>query len=476
MAMNIIRPLRVKGPRRQRGQALIWLMGTLATSVAILYGVYNVAQVTNGKEKSVNAADAAALAGSVAEARMLNLIAYNNRAMMANEAFLAQMSALESWLGYVSRTGENIGMVFDLIPFLEEVGVLMQEAGEMAEEGQSLVGEAIEGIIPVLEGEKAAFHYGHLALATAGGLVAQDAATKIVAANNATFAVHKDAGVSMDNSPAVLALTMTKNNAAWIGFTKYYDGNNRVDAKEVLLNSRDDFTKDRPGQFYLNVDLFITGLEKKGGSTLVNYDRWENEDTLEWWTRNPLGKKDYIPIGWGRSNVEKNSSSGNVWSPNRAAQDLALGAGKKHTGWSGVPSVYDMADKKKADLAKLSIDYFVVVKRDQAANLTTQELKMQKTHSNSVLGSAEMVEKLQGNRVAALGKAHVFFERPQAGLKNDWTAPAGLARPDSAKEYGSLFSPYWQARLTDYTLIEKGAAYTAMGINPALAPFTPGGT
>ena len=472
--MKPLRSHRVTGPRAQWGQALIWMMGILATAVAILYGVYNVAQVTNGKEKAVNAADAAALAGSTAEARMLNLMAYNNRAMMANEAFLAQLSALESWLGYVSETGEHVGEILDLIPYLEELGVLLQEAGEMADEGQTAIGEAIDLVIPVLEATKTAFHLGHAALADLGGLVAQDAASKIVAANNATFNLHKDAGVSVDNSAAVLALTMTKNNTAWIGFTKYYDGNNRADAKEVLLNSRDDFTTTRNGHDFpiWNFDWFVLGGDKRGGSRLVDYDRWEHEDDYELWTG--VVKKTYIPVGWGRSNIAKSSTSGNLWGSHEV-NDLAYGAGKKHSGWSGVPSVYDMADKKKADLATLSIDYFVAVKRAQPANLTTQELKMQHAHSSSVLGSSEMNERLQGNQVAALGKAHVFFERPKAGLSNDWTAPAGLARPDGAKEYGSLFSPYWQARLTDYTKTEKAAMYTAMGIDPLLAPLTPGG-
>jgi hypothetical protein len=473
--MKPFRSHRVTGPRAQWGQALIWMMGTLATAVAVLYGVYNVAQVTNGKEKAVNAADAAALAGSTAEARMLNLMAYNNRAMMANEAFLAQLSALESWLGYVSTTGENVGKILDLIPYLEELGVLLQEAGEMAQEGQTAIGEAIDvAVIPALEVSKTTFHLAHAALADFGGLVAQDAASKIVAANNATFNAHKDAGVSIDNSAGVLALTMTKNNTAWIGFTKYYDGNGRADAKEVLLNSRDDFTTTRNGHDLpiWNFDWVVLGGDKRGGSKLVDYTRWEHEDDYELWTWD--GKTTYYPIGWGRSNIAKNSSSGNRWG-SHAVNARAYAAGKNHSGWSGVPSIYDTADKKKADLATLSIDYFVAVKRAQPANLTTQELKMQKVHSTSRLGSPEMNERLQSNQVAALGKAHVFFERPKAGLKNDWTAPAGLARPDSAKEYGSLFSPYWQARLTDYTQKEKGLMYAAMGIDPILAPLTPGG-
>jgi len=61
--------------RTQRGQALIWLVGIMAAAVAVLYGIYDVTQVTSGKQKAVNAADSAALAGATVEARLLNLMA-----------------------------------------------------------------------------------------------------------------------------------------------------------------------------------------------------------------------------------------------------------------------------------------------------------------------------------------------------------------------------------------------------------------
>ena len=54
---------------RTRGQAAIWLLGTLAASAAVMYAVFNTGQVIVGKQRAVNAADAAALAGATAEAR-----------------------------------------------------------------------------------------------------------------------------------------------------------------------------------------------------------------------------------------------------------------------------------------------------------------------------------------------------------------------------------------------------------------------
>lgn len=74
----------------------------------------------------------------------------------------------------------------------------------------------------------------------------------------------------------------------------------------------------------------------------------------------------------------------------------------------------------------------------------------------------------------AFARARVFFERPRRGLTNDFTA-AGLWRPDGAKEYGSLYSPYWQARLRDLTSGEKIALLGAMGLTPDHALYTPGG-
>jgi hypothetical protein len=68
----------------------------------------------------------------------------------------------------------------------------------------------------------------------------------------------------------------------------------------------------------------------------------------------------------------------------------------------------------------------------------------------------------------------VFFERPQRGLSNDFTGTS-LWRADSAKEYGSLFSPYWQGRLVDMSVGEKMALLGAMGMLPDHAIYTPGG-
>jgi hypothetical protein len=469
-----------KPPHRhtQRGQAVIWLLGTLAASAAVLYAVYNVGQLNTAKAKTVNAADAAALAGATVEARMLNLIAYNNRSMMANEVFLVQMLSIESWLGYLSTTADNIGTVLSVIsvvvPPLQVVARFLDKAGDLAEKIRDPgMKNVIKGMIPVLEGSKTVFKGAHTIIAVGGSVAAENAATKVVQLNRAEFGIHKDAGVEIDNRPAVRAATFLTNGKRWLDFTKVYEGNQRTDSREVLLKSRDEFSTNRPGQPWFNLNLGISGTEKRGGTQLINFDRWETQDTLELWQRGI--RKKYQPIGWGRANADEGGTAGSRWSPNRTAQKNAYNDGRSghsYSGWSGVPTVYDIQDKSVANRATLGVDFLVAVRRPKVNTMTTTYLKMG-TPITSPTGSPDMPEELASDQISSIGKARVFFERPQ---KNgaDFTGK-GLFRPDNAKEYGSLFSPYWQARLTDVSRVEKIGLMAAMGINPTLFEFTPGG-
>jgi hypothetical protein len=50
-------------------------------------------------------------------------------------------------------------------------------------------------------------------------------------------------------------------------------------------------------------------------------------------------------------------------------------------------------------------------------------------------------DKAQNNKMTALATAQVYFDRPRK--------LTGFARADDHRELGSLFSPYWQARLID---------------------------
>jgi hypothetical protein len=470
----------VAAPRRTRGQALIWLLGTMVACVAILYGVFNTAQITVAKQRTVNAADAGALAGATVQARVLNLAAYNNRAMMANEAFLIQMLSIESWLQYFGTTADNFGTVAELIgvfvPPVEAIGQFLDKMGDVADKIHDGLAKANNLIIKAIEVEKKVIYAAHTVVIKAGGLLAEDAASKIVEANRTQWGTHEDLGVEIDKRPGVRAATFALNEKDWLAFTTSYTGNKRTDAKEILLNSRDRFSADRPGAWWTNLNLGLVGTEKRGGSQLKGFDRWETQDTLEVWEKVPCKTgmcKEYQPIGWGRSNADKNGTSGDTWEPRRMAQKFAYEQAESHSGWSGVPQVYDIKDKSAKARPTLGIDFIVATRRVRTATLTTHQMGIG-LDVGANTGAADMAERLEADQYTALGKARVFFERPQRGLANDFTA-RGLWRDDSAKEYGSLFSPYWQARLADLTPAEKIGLMTSMGMVPDKALYTPGG-
>src|ERR1700751_2618308 len=97
---------RLKHASSQRGQTILWFLATTAACCAVFALVYNIGQVTSEKEKTINAADAAALSGALVEARALNFEAYVNRAMIANEVTIAQLLSAESFVNYDSTMAE----------------------------------------------------------------------------------------------------------------------------------------------------------------------------------------------------------------------------------------------------------------------------------------------------------------------------------------------------------------------------------
>jgi hypothetical protein len=474
------RPVGVSA-RAQRGQAIIWLIGVMGATAAVVYGVYNVTQITVGKEKTVNAADTAALAGSKVEARMLNLMAYNNRSMISNEVALVQFASLDDWLGYIAKTSKNFGSVLRWIPYLNYLGALLQQAGTYLEYARNYgTTYAIDGMSAIMEGEKAALKIAHGLMSKVGWEVAKEAAMATVAANRTNFNGHDDAGlVTIPRADQLLfnPLPPGKNVYAWANFTHLYSGTDRDDVATVIQDSRDQWSTNRPGSTVLqaahfNVGVAAGGLTKLGPTILKDYDHWQTEDTLEAWTKIPFLSRKYLPIGWGRTNVTTDGNDEGKMAPGRTAQSDAQNAEKTHRIWTGMPSIYDLTRYSRfQDEQNAYVDFIMVVARNQSANLTTSQLNMGTDAGVSPIGASNMDERLASDRVAAIGYAQAIFERP-ASTSGDRTG-SSLFRSDTSKEYGSLYSPYWEARLAPVTSGLKLSVYTALGLNTTLSFYTP---
>lgn len=114
-------------------------------------------------------------------------------------------------------------------------------------------------------------------------------------------------------------------------------------------------------------------IKRAGSSGAAGFDRWETQDTLEFWTKLPLAKsRTYIPIGWGRANAADSSEKVSTLAPKRSAQSLARNHDPDlHTQWKGVAELRDVADKSVAKRDKLGLDFIVAVTRVGNADMSS---------------------------------------------------------------------------------------------------------
>ena len=84
--------------RRRCHGAVLWLCLTLLFAGALgLHLLFAAGQAYAARERLDTAADAAAWSAALWQARVLNFQAYANRAIVAQEAAIAQSVALASW-------------------------------------------------------------------------------------------------------------------------------------------------------------------------------------------------------------------------------------------------------------------------------------------------------------------------------------------------------------------------------------------
>jgi len=131
-------------PRAQRGQALVLAVICMLVFVIGVLVLFNTGQIVNKKVQLNNTADAAAYSAAVQQARAYNVVAYLNRAQVANEIATAQMVSIHSWMNFAISATNNfakavqaIGVGLDITVVAAEVGV---ELNEIATELNQLKG------------------------------------------------------------------------------------------------------------------------------------------------------------------------------------------------------------------------------------------------------------------------------------------------------------------------------------------------
>lgn len=375
----------------------------------------------------------------------------------------------------------------------------------------------LDGLIDVLSAAQTIYHYGTaLTVAQTIGLSPAKVLDKLAGVDESSLGVVKDL-LTFNDAYNIIKLNDTNADlstpgtaaaivhlAQWFLFTNKknpnatnLDGTNGDRMAQVTIDSLDEFSRDRstknggpaknfPEMMYLTpfvVDptrfipyqngAFLMYLWHRGGTELKNI----NGVKKTWSAMDATGFSGYaifwisilgipipipipvplIPMGWGAAQAgpssnlnpdnnfgtEASDAYGGVYeradTALAALRQKAAGAGATLDSRAGLRSYFDV---KKTDKDNL-LGPPLILEIEKADNKIPS--------SNSMSGGQfTLTNGTQSGFMRSLTKAQIYFSRP----------PKLWARGDGKTELGSLYSPYWQARLAPNSFLEQYASLT----------------
>lgn len=436
---------------RQQGQALPLALVLLAGVAATVFFMFNSGQLVQEKIRLTNTADAVAYSAGVYEARVLNYDAYTNRAIIANEIAIGQAVGLASWAKYAGTAADNIGRYMYLIPY---------------------VGATIANVLAKVSGGMNAY-----TLSLARTIFFHDAAIISLAASQ--MAVHGPGNViALASRKAVMDEVAKKNDPDvqvdllplgdnFFGFTQLYASKDeRKRMGQVVHDSREAFLQSRNWNFGLIILCTGVQLRKRGSTELIDLtEGWKSMDTLSahsYRIRRFRCRQSETPVGYGTAFSDDGlddsaysyagSRSTNPSASSQADSSAGIANGFNPApfsfGGGAIPAFHELSESAlKKDDPRTYI----------AIRVTKPSGKQRYSGGNSMIKPGGRLDLYQGQLAkgesAAISRAEVYFERPDG------------ANPLSAKaEKGSLFNPYWQARLAPVAAGERALAQLKQGL------------
>jgi hypothetical protein len=442
-------------PLRQRGQALVFGIAVLLGAAAATFYVFNTGQLTAEKTKLVNTADAVAYTAGVMHARALNFDAYTNRALIANEATIAQMVSISSWLQYAKghmqrvpplncRSQYSVPVALATVTYAPLCYALTYPLGRQVVSNADRIfngtgagagmaaGPFAVGLAEAAKAELKTMQ----ATMFAGFLFARTALVQEVA----------DANYRNDGTVSVTALPLKDDWTSFQGggtFISRHTGNQRLRMRKVIVDvvNRDDFVHNRSwtSSSPWPCQLAPVGhADRSGGTVLNGYDSWEARDQAyfevhTWRFRRWRWRCDrtaYYPLGNGHRKTT--SSPGNAWY------------------YSGVPDFYELSD---AALGYTPTGSSHPDPRLQFAVRVTRAMNQTRTSAGTSAvkpgGRLQMFDgAAAGGVLAAVATSEVYFDHEQ---------------DNGTTELGSLFNPYWQVHLVGNSAAVVAAATALQG-------------
>lgn len=442
----------VRAPRRESGQALLLGLMLLAVCAALLLMLVRTGTQLSLRERLVGAADASAYSAAVWRARVLNTLAYSNRAIIAQEVAIAQAVTLAAWARYfetLAGSAESLARVYPpAAAVISAIGSTASVAADLSD--QTMVVEVTaRGGVGV-------------------GLTAMLETTQIMLLRSANSfglsAVANEVAQAHDRRFSAFALS---DHGQFAGFVRRQTGESeRSRLREVVVGSLDAFTGgERTRDIRLplpsscvgrssNLDKWTLWYRKRGGTRLSDdLQSWEAVDTgsiHDSRGRGFLGMgrctdRETLPLGWGAARASSDDFSGgpgmagvSASSEVNPAASAMAGSARSVSGASpsyrGLAVIHDLADRE----TPYPVSRVAVMARAEREIPRVASLRV-----DILPGEASERPTQPAQRVWALSAAEVFFRPPP---------------PVTRTEYASLFSPFWQARLAETTTAEREEA------------------
>ncbi len=418
-------------PYRQQGQSLLVLVVLLGALLSALWWTTEAGSAVNEKQRLANAADAAALSAAVWQARALNFDAYTNRAIVANEAALAQSVSLRSWSSYMTRLLPGAALVTAWVPYLNSAMMTLQRLWHYIDAALQPSLMTLEATTSLVSHDiAAAQRVMHLGTATVVPTILRES----LAETDPRYRL----STGGEAAAAVWA-------AEWLRFASFYGGSFRWRQRDVVHRSLDGFSSDRRYTLSPLLGTSLVRFEKRGGTELVDFDNWRGLDTLSLHARRGIlfgSIRERTPIAWGGAEsgqvLFSRGDHGESYRRNPRASRLADRAVRRSAGYLGLPSLYDLSAAQRDQFAPPRI--LVRVTLDEST----------RRGAKALLGFSS-VPTLTGSEQRLEGSAPRWFAESAATTPFERPHP----RSDGAQELPSLFSPFWRARLVNLTSDER---------------------
>ena len=426
-------PPAARSPRHARGQALALTLPLLAVLIAALWWAFDAGQAVTEKRRLTQVADAAALGAATWQARALNFDAYTNRAIIANEAAIAQSVSLRGWSRYMNDLLLKTAVLTAWIPYVDVATASLQRLWVTLDRGLQPSLSAYERVTTLIDQDIAAAQRAmHLATAQ----VVPASVREVVESGDSRVAL------SPGGEAALVAWQVE-----WARFASFYGGAWRWRQKEVLERSLDGFTANRNNTWRPLLGIDILRLEKRGGTDLIGFETWRAVDTLSVHQRRYLlfGRmREQVPLVWAavQSGVATaaRGQHGNAAQVNPAATRAALSAMRRDRIYRGLPSMWDLSVSQRAQFDPPRIPVRVMLR---PASKSGAAAVWGMRSVESLDGSAHLLQpESTADTMFALAVAVSTFSRP-------------IARSDGATEKPSLYAPFWYSRMASSTVAER---------------------